>query len=191
MTRPLERLGIDALEAYFGRSMITEDDLLNLKEELEIRTTMRAKGLLQKVVKKLAQLRVQEASPDMMLSDKPLPAKALRKDSVEAAIFASTQTSSKEIRTLSKGEPAVVEKTNSLEVTQVAPTVALTQEQALKVLRLPATASWEQIENSRRELVARAQPDRLIDLSIEKRKVLQDECRQVNAAYRALMQSKA
>jgi DnaJ-domain-containing protein 1 len=67
----------------------------------------------------------------------------------------------------------------------------MSKEQAFKILKVSPATSWEQIEQSRRELVARAQPDKLAGLSAEKRRALQDECRQVNAAYKSLLQTKS
>lgn len=186
MTRPLERLGIDALEAHFGRAAITEDELLNLKEELEIRTTQRAKGLLEKVVERLSKMQNVKAAPSKPLVSVP----ALKTNGnipVEVPVFVATPTPARAIRAGLTEAPVALD-------TQGSPKSAIpvmTQEQALRVLKVQATASWEQIEKSRRELVARAQPDRLVGLAAEKRKALQYECRQVNAAYKTLLQGKS
>jgi DnaJ-domain-containing protein 1 len=72
-----------------------------------------------------------------------------------------------------------------------APVSTMAPEQAFKILKVAPSATWEQIEHSRRDLVAKGQPDRLIGIPAEKRKAVQDECRQVNAAYKALLQFKA
>jgi hypothetical protein len=50
-------------------------------------------------------------------------------------------------------------------------------EQAFKILKVAPSATWEQIEHCRRDLVAKGQPDRLIGIPAEKRKAVQDECR--------------
>ncbi len=187
MTRPLERLGIDALEASFGRLSVSEDELLDLKEELEIRTTLRAKGLLEKVNQKLADIQRPKTSP----SRAPAPAsshKTYERVPVEIPVFvpgpnsANVVVEQTSIKPISPVTPSVVKPVVS------GATMEMPQEQAFKVLKVPVTASWEQIEKSRRELVARAQPDKLAGLSPEKRKALQDECRMVNVAYKSLLQ---
>jgi len=64
----------------------------------------------------------------------------------------------------------------------------MTEEQAYRYLKVQPSAGWEQVELARREVVARAQPDRLEGLAPEKRKLLQDEGRLANAAYKSLLQ---
>jgi hypothetical protein len=52
MTRPLERLGIAELEAFFKKTGITSGELKDLEDELSFRTTSRAEKLI-KTVKSL------------------------------------------------------------------------------------------------------------------------------------------
>lgn len=190
MTRPLERLGIDALEAHFGRAILTEDELLDLKEELEIRTTQRAKGLQEKVVERLSKMQKVNAAPSKPLVSAPI-LKTHGNIPVEVPVFVAAPTRANAIRAGLTAAP-IAPPTLSSPVSALPSTSAvMTQEQALKVLKVPVTASWEQIEKSRRELVARAQPDRLAGLAADKRRALQDECRQVNAAYKSLLQAKS
>jgi len=187
MTRPLERLGIDALEAQFGRADATDDYLLDLKEELEIRTTQRAKGLLNKVLEQLSKMQKVNAASSMP----PAPApKTQGNIPVPVPVFVASPTLANTVRTASQATPVALDSGSSLNSALPGTSAVMSHEQALRILKVPVTASWEQIEKSRRNLVARAQPDRLIGLAAEKRKALQDECRQVNTAYKALWQIK-
>jgi DnaJ-domain-containing protein 1 len=189
MTRPLERYGIDSLEAIFGREFATEDELLDLKEELEIRTTQRAKGLLDKVAKRLALLQKLKATSNSPVISPPAP-KAYERVPVEIPVLLAGPSPAKVESVKDSVEQTAFASKNPVKPTSAEFVVVMTQEQALRTLKVSGTASWEQIEQSRRELVARAQPDRLVGLSAEKRTALQDECKQVNAAYKALLQFK-
>jgi DnaJ-domain-containing protein 1 len=186
----LERLGIDSLEASFGRLSVSEDELLDLKEELEIRTTLRAKGLLDKVNQKLADGQRPKTSP----SRAPASAsshKPYERVPVEIPVFVPGPNSANVVVEQPPNKPI-----SPVTATEVKPVVtdasmAMSPEQAFKVLRVSATSSWEEIERSRRDLVARAQPDRLVGVPAEKRRALQDECRMVNTAYKCLLQLKS
>ena len=70
----------------------------------------------------------------------------------------------------------------------VLPTPALTLEQACRLLNVLPTAAWEVIETARRQLVARAQPDKLLDLTSASRETLQEEARRVNLASQTLFE---
>lgn len=60
-------------------------------------------------------------------------------------------------------------------------------EQAYRVLKATSTSSWDAIEFSRRQLVARAQPDKVAKLEPVKRKALIKEAREANIAYKVLL----
>jgi Winged helix-turn helix len=62
---------------------------------------------------------------------------------------------------------------------------------AFRVLKATSASSWEAIEFSRQQLVARAQPDRVANLEPAKRKTLQDEAREANIAYKILLHSRS
>ncbi len=68
----------------------------------------------------------------------------------------------------------------------VLPAPALTLEQACRLLNVLPTAAWNVIETARRERVARAQPDKLLDLTTASREALQEEARRVNLASQKL-----
>lgn len=179
MTRPLARAGIDELEALFQANEQNSDELKILESELTFRNTLRATALLDKLKRQRvrsiidkAKVRVAESSvakqPPQTLNDtSPKPSETL------AAIPSSVSAP--------VGSPA--------KPVDPAPGL-MTMEQAYRILKVSASATWESIEQSRRELVARAQPDKLAGLPEDKKKAVQDETRLVNAAYRLLAQSK-
>jgi hypothetical protein len=59
-------------------------------------------------------------------------------------------------------------------------------DEACKVLRVTAGASWEVIENARREIVERAHPAKLKPLKDGQRTTLMLEANRANAAYAVL-----
>jgi DnaJ-domain-containing protein 1 len=174
----LERLGIDALESLFARPNLSEDELLDLKEELEIRTTLRARTLCAKVVGRLAEMHKAAAAP-VRQAVTPVPVKAPASP-VTAAIDKGAQQES-----LFVGSAHPTASANSS--APAIPVAITSPEMAYKSLKLTAAASWEQIEQTRREQVAKAQPDKLVGLSADKRRALQDEAQLANAAYRFLI----
>ncbi len=185
MNRPLERLGIEELEVLATKSGVVTDELFILAEELSFRSTSRAQKLLSEVVKSLrmkgvvgrAGIRSTEKQPRLAQTQGSLDlggtptAPAIARQPLVGAAPTDNQVS---IRTVDASSPS-----------------NLTAEQAYKLLKVPMLASWEQIEQSRRELVARAEPDRLAGLAPEKRRALQDECRMINSAYRVLLHARS
>lgn len=186
MTRPFERSSITELEALAAKKSITEDELFALAEELSFRTTARAEKLLGPVLEALK----------FKQSITRVPAKvADRKETRLVQKQGSLDLGGLPTASATPQRPVplapILEKTVSKPAEVVPPPPPnLSAEQAYKLLKVPMLASLEQIEQSRRELVARAQPDRLASLTPDKRKALQDECRMVNAAYRVLLQTK-
>ena len=72
----------------------------------------------------------------------------------------------------------------------VLPTPELTLEQACRLLKVLPTAAWEVIETARRERVARAQPDKLLDLTTASREALQEDARLANLASQKLFEAR-
>jgi hypothetical protein len=68
--------------------------------------------------------------------------------------------------------------------------IEMSVEQAYRILKVTSAASWDAVEFSRRQLVARAQPDRVAGLEPAKRKGLQDEARVANIAYKTLLNTR-
>lgn len=190
MTRPLERLGIAELEEFFKKPGQTSVELKNLEEELSFRTTVRSEKLL-KAVKSRIKINEIMANAKAVLAAKKtvqleLPSVA------EFELIAGAVEPSAQLAVRPAVPVPVAPQAELAPQTRppVAPVPAIAPEQAFKFLKISPSASWEQIESSRRELVAKGQPDRLMGLAAEKRKELQDECKQVNAAYKALLQFK-
>lgn len=185
MTRLLERSGIEELEVLFAKKGVTVDELFALAEELSFRSTSRAEKLLSQVVESL-RLKQLFARAKVVVDEK-------RKRATDAQGSLDLDGAQGAPASIHRQLPQTptLEKTASKSVDTVIPTQPnLSTEQAYKLLKVPMLASWEQIELSRRELVARAQPDRLVGLTPDKRKALQEDCRMVNAAYCVLLQTK-
>lgn len=201
MNRPLERCGIDELEARAGMKSNTESELEVLENELMHRTTSRAEKLLTairralrskqmvaRVHTKLAANRLAQAElPGLAEAVAPVaapkPAVSVPKSvaplapNVNAHRFPLAQMlSAHPVPALAKVQAPIAQLQR------------MPDEQAYKCLKVSPSAGWEQVEQARREIVARAQPDRLQGLSPEKRKALQDEGRLANAAYKSLLQ---
>jgi len=184
MTRPLKNSGIDALESIFGRSNASKDELLDLKEELELRTTQRASTLLEKVSERISSLPKKQtpastALPRMEPKQASLPleipgfstAGATPQISVPVVVPTPKAT----VPSAKQNQPVLTE---------------ISVEQAYRILRVTTAASWDAIEASRRELVSHAQPDKTAGIPADKRSQLQAEAQQVNRAYRKLLEAK-
>lgn len=186
MTRPMERLGIAELEELFQRQSTTFEELKTLEGELVCRSTNRAVNLLAEVRKRvkvdeiIAESKTRDAEKQLVQLELPSVADFELSSSAPAP---SAQVASR---------PADVTPTPSPQSSPSVSTVpVMSKEQAFKILKASPATSWEQIEQSRRGLVARAQPDKLAGLPADKRRALQDECRQVNAAYKTLLHAKS
>ncbi|AXC13822.1 hypothetical protein ACPOL_4550 [Acidisarcina polymorpha] len=70
------------------------------------------------------------------------------------------------------------------------PVISMTIDEALKVLKVTASTGWEAVEQSRRDAVERARPDRLTSLSETKRRTLREDARSANAAYLVMLQAR-
>ena len=187
MTRPLERLGILELEDLFQkrvRTSATVFELMELEGELVCRSTAKAAKLLVEVKKRL---KVKEviATADTIVAEKQ-PVQLELPSATDFELSFSAPAPSIQAASFS----AVVTPTPAPPKTPSTSTAAvMSKERAFKILKVSPTTSWEQIEQSRRELVARAQPDKLAELAADKRRALQDECQQVNDAYKSLLQA--
>ena len=192
MTRPLERLGIDALEALAAPPGISSDDRKSIADELGHRSTLRARSLLDKVNLKLKLFG--GATPT---ATRDLAGTSLQTQNgmeFDVPVFAPTELPKRPTKPL----PVAVA---ALPISVVHPTFAATStlapepvsstmsvEQAHRLLKATSASSWDAIELSRRQLVARAQPDKVTNLEPVKRKALQDEAREANIAYKVLLQ---
>jgi len=185
MNRPLERLGIQELEACARVRDVSDAQLGVLESELLHRSSSRAEALLNDVrdARKFKQTAVQ------------IRAKAAERRSVQAELPGlaatvapvATPTPALTVPRQSTFPRPLSQPATTARVANI-PSTQMTEEQAYRYLKVQPSAGWEQVELARREVVARAQPDRLEGLAPEKRKLLQDEGRLANAAYKSLLQ---
>jgi DnaJ-domain-containing protein 1 len=208
MTRPYQRLNSEKLEKMFIDAM---DDLVQLKKiegELKSRSASIAMRLLVRVQKQQAKVLVaQKAIPvyeqpsadsDLFGGEEQLVIPitktieqrqtTLKQDSLDQEIPGFTSNLFSQELELKVFAPTPKQKVYVPDATG-ASLVEISVEQAYRILKVPLTASWETIEESRRNLVGRAQPDKLIGMTPDKRKVLYEECRSVNAAYKVIAQA--
>jgi DnaJ-domain-containing protein 1 len=186
MSRPLMQLGVGQLEEMFAKAKADPKVLKQLEQELQYRQVPRAVTLL---------VEVQEAMYGDPLATPPTTAPA--QEPVSPIASAPVQPSLWEQR------PALATPAATSVVGQdrsIAPAVALSVarpqsppsppmplEDAYKVLKTNAGASWESIEQTRRLLVQQSHPSILRPLSDVKRAQVLANAGCVNAAYAALL----
>jgi hypothetical protein len=197
MTRPLERLGIDALESLAEPQGVSPKDLKSIAGELAHRSTLRASLLLDKVNLKLKSLgnAAPAATRDLAGTPTPtqngfdfdvpvfVPTKPPTRPSNPMPVAAATLPLPVVLPTYSAASSSVQEQE------QVPLTMPIAR--AYQVLSATSASSWDVIELSRRQLVARAQPDRVESMEPAKRKALLDEAREANIAYKVLFQARS
>lgn len=161
MTRPFMRHRINELEALVESSQGDAAALRQLETELTFRQVPRAVALLLRLRK--------------MLSGEEMFPSATQNDLFEHQVPVAVQ------RPLWSPELCTAPSKIAAPLAQRVPTMAV--EHAYKVLRVTAAATWEAIENSRRQIVDRARPEIISRLSAEQRSALQQEAWRANAAY--------
>lgn len=194
MSRPLARVGIDELEALFETNKSDASSLNSLVNELAYRNTPRATALLDKVqrvlkVKEIVRkMKSAEASTAPVSPQEVAEAPTPRQNGFdfEVPVFASGETSHKPRIRLAAAVPPSTPPVAVAKTAEPEP-VHMSTEQAYRLLKVSSTSSWESVESARRDLVSRAQPDKVAGLPPDKRKALQEETRLVNLAYKQLM----
>lgn len=202
MTRPLAREGVDELEAFFEKSKSDLQALKNLTNELAYRSTPRATALLdkaQRVLKFAENNRKKVASTTAAPADTRdligTPTPTQDGFEFEVPVFAPAETPRRQSKPAapvgSQPVPAVLPllAVPLAKDPEPAP-VEMSVEQAYRILKVTSATSWEAVEFSRRQLVARAQPDRVAGLEPARRKALQDEARVANIAYKKLLNTR-
>lgn len=183
MTRPLTRHTIAELEKLFASSKDNDKLLENLAHELQFRQTPRAIELLQEVQAALSETEPSAGKPELGIAG---PVQH-RLDMGEAA--SSGTPSPPAVKPIASGGTS---DSLTLPVALVThsnrPALTMNAEDAYKILGVTQTATWESIEQIRRQLVQRAHPEHLATMSKEKRAQAQVEAKQVNAAYSVLIQ---
>lgn len=203
MTRPLARLGIVELEALFETSKHDLPALIRLIGELAYRNVPRAIALLdkaQRVLKFVESNRNESLSGTFTPTDSrdPLdtPTPSQNGFEFDVPIFAPTELPKRPpaqvtVAAVAKPVPVVlpVLMTVTDELSEPAP-FEMSVEKAYTVLKATSASPWDAIEFSRRQLVARAQLDRVAKLESANRQALQNEAREANIAYKVLLQSR-
>lgn len=172
MSRPLIQKRVDELEAMFATGQEDFDTLRLLEAELSHRSVPRAASLLVKV--RLV-LRGGSITPSVtqneLFEHRP---QAI----VQAPLWSSaTVTEAQAPQPLSQTRPAV---------TVSEPTPLMSYEEACKILRVAVGATWETIEQARRQIVDRAHPAKIRLLADGQRDKLVFEAKRANDAYAVL-----
>jgi hypothetical protein len=167
-SRPYMRSTIVELEDLFAAKRTDTDTLNALKTELQFRNVPRAIALLAKVKSALSGGKSLTPTAQPGLFAVPLPPTS-----------ASPQP------------PAVILPRPTPTVTNTIPEpLAMTLDEAYKLLRVTAGTSWEEVELARAKLVQRSHPDVLQGSSAEKRSAALMDAKRANAAYAALAQER-
>ncbi|MDT7517963.1 hypothetical protein RAE19_04290 [Rhodoferax sp. TBRC 17660] len=185
MTRPLGRLGIAELEELFKKPNATADEIKALETELTYRSTAKAEKLLSEI-RSGGRYKQAIASAGKRIAEKQLV--QLELPSVDGFELSSSAANPSVQLVNRPSSPASIPTPTPQKMTNAKPVLAMSKEQAFKILKVSPTASWEQLEKSRRELVASGQPDKLAGMAPDVRQSIQEECKQVNAAYKFLLQ---
>jgi hypothetical protein len=203
MTRPLARLGVDELEALFETNKHDLPTLKRLIAELKYRNVPRAISLVVKAQKMLMSLeshraeftsgvsRAELANSD--LAGAPMPTQ--NGFNFDVPKFMPTDLAKRSPNQM-PSDMALQTRAIVLPAIPVAPTlesepITMSIEHANRVLKTTLASSWDAIEFSRRQIVARAQPDLVAMLEPVNRNVLEDEARQANIAYKVLLRSRS
>lgn len=191
MTRPLARVGIDELEALAAPPGISAKDLRAIAYELGHRSTLRAGILLDKINLKLKSQDKSVPVDTRDLAGTPTPTQ--NGFEFDVPIFATAELPKrppKPAPIAADARPVPVTLPDFTEVVASAPVTApipMSVEQAYRILKATSASTWDAIEFARRQLVARAQPDRVAKLEPAKRRALLDEAREANIAYKVLL----
>lgn len=204
MKRPLARLGIDELEAQFETSKHDLPTVKRLIGELAYRKVPRATTLLdkaQKILRSVESKRKESVTGALPprdtrdLAGTPTPTQSGFE--FEVPVFASMELNNRPLKATTVAaalQPVPVVLPIFLAASASAPepvAISMSVEQAYRVLKATSASSWDAIEFSRRQVVARAQPDTAATLEPSKRQALLDEACEANIAYKVLLQARS
>jgi len=171
--RPLLRHTVAQLEEMFATKPSDTGTLKALDTELQFRNVPRATALLRKVRSALT-------------GGGPLI------PSAQSDFFTSAQAPAYAIAVPITTPPVVIlPKVAAKPAQPVAEIPPMALDEAYKILRVTAGASWEEVEQSRSKIVQRAHPDTVAELSAGKRTAAQTEARRANAAYVVLLKARS
>jgi DnaJ-domain-containing protein 1 len=196
MPRALMRHSIVELEKLFSSSQGDVGTLQSLADELKHRNVPRAVALLEKVQRTLPSpvSSMSAASSSVFKAAAPAPA--------QGALWSDEPKPARKTRPTTPGGPAkapasplAVRPTNAPALLTIAAKPAeaalpMSAEEAYKVLKATPGTSWEEIEQTRRQLVQQAHPDRVVELSPERRVQAQQDAKRANSAYTVLIEKR-
>ena len=173
MVRPLIQRGVGQLEEMFVKGRSDPELLKQLVHELQFRQVPRAVALMTEV----------RSAMDAIATAPPSSPGA----SVPRTVKGSQQPElwSSQVDGITSG-PTKAGDFNQENAPRPAAPLDMSLEEACKALRTTPGATWESIEQMRRQLVQQASPIRTTTMSEDKRSQLQAEARRVNAAYATL-----
>lgn len=176
MSRPLMQHGVGQLEQMFAQATADPRVLKQLEHELQYRQVPRAVALLAEV--QAAMYGGTPATPPVTA-----PASAPEQPSLwerpSPVAPAATSVAARPQSIAPAVSPPVARP-------QSPPLQIMPLEDAYKVLKTTAGATWESIEQTRRRLVQQSHPSLLKPLNDEKCAQALTDARRVNAAYAAL-----
>lgn len=194
MKRPHLAAGIDQLERVFAASECNAKQLRVLARELEFRNTMRADNLALKVRNALKRLSSEESlavgvpTTETAHADPPAVTDRVMLDRIGALVtpvepYAQIDESAPTFLAHAETSAAGVTTDETLKVVLKKATKAPEDiTTAYSILDLAVGASWEQIEASRRAIVARASPLALRSLPSEQSQVFRLAAQHANQA---------
>lgn len=183
MTRPLVSHNIEELEKLFGSKKENDTVLEHLAHELQFRQSPRANTLLRKVE---AALSLTAQSVKKSGSDTTEPVQHRLDIGATPSPGAPPTVAIK--RSAPSGTTDPVTPPVALAAYPKGSALAMSTEDAYKVLGVTPASTWEEIEQIRRQLVRKTHPTRLTLMSEQKRAQAQAEAKRINTAYAALMQ---
>ncbi|RJG05355.1 hypothetical protein D3870_04365 [Noviherbaspirillum cavernae] len=201
MARPLLRHSIVELEQMFSVAKGDTKKLRALESELKHRNVPRAVTLLDKVQRALRGAKLTPKAPE---TNEPVAKSAATCPSQQGALWGEESKSARNnvVGTTTaqpaKPPPAPVpveppakpSASTALASNPQVVAASLSVDEAYKVLKATPGSTWEAIEQTRRQLVQQAHPERVAGLSTEGRMQVQADAKRANAAYALLLQTR-
>lgn len=188
MSRPLMQHGVGQLEEMFAKARADPKLLKQLEHELQYRQVPRATVLLAEVQAAMYG-GAPAPSPVAVPTHQPgrAPASAPGQPGLweqpSLVLPAATPVAAQPRSMAPTVDP-------SLTRTEASPLLAMSIQDACKVLKTTAGATWESIEQARRLLVKQSHPSQLKPLSDERRAQALADARRANAAYATLQMAR-
>jgi DnaJ-domain-containing protein 1 len=201
MARLLMRHSIVELEQLFSFAKGDIKTLQALEDELKHRNVPRAVALLDKVQRALRTTKPTSKSPE---GPEPAPKPTVNGASQQRTLWGQEPkrvpkpvvitTANQPAKTPSvagPAEPPIKPPASTVQPTKLVELMpSISTDEAYKVLKATPGATWEAIEQTRRQLVQLAHPETVSGLSPERRAQVQADAKRANAAYAVLLQAR-